>query len=306
MIKSVTATNYLGDSIKMELTRPELSGFIIENIDGLGPPPATVNITKSATDDGGRFNSAMVSERNVVLDLVFMDGLPETIEDIRHKSYKYFPIKKKVKLVIETDNRISETEGIVETNEPEIFSEREGCQISIRCADPFLYSSGARGQQITTFSGVNPMFEFPFSNESLTEPLLIMGEIENVKERVITYNGDAEIGITIVMHAIDKVENVTIYNTGTRESFFIDTSRIAEYTGSGIVAGDEITISTVKNNKGITLLRGGKTTNILNCVDMNADWFSLAKGDNIFVYTAEYGSDNLQFKIINRTVYEGA
>lgn len=49
----------------------------------------------------------------------------------------------------------------------------------------------------------------------------------------------------------------------------------------------------------------GKTTNILNCLDKNADWFQLAKGDNIFAYTAEYGSTNLQFKIENRIVYEG-
>lgn len=51
--------------------------------------------------------------------------------------------------------------------------------------------------------------------------------------------------------------------------------------------------------------RNGKTTNILNCLDKNADWFQLAKGDNIFAYTAEYGSTNLQFKIENRIVYEG-
>ena len=43
----------------------------------------------------------------------------------------------------------------------------------------------------------------------------------------------------------------------------------------------------------------------LNCLDKNADWFQLAKGDNIFAYTAEYGSTNLQFKIENRIVYEG-
>lgn len=55
----------------------------------------------------------------------------------------------------------------------------------------------------------------------------------------------------------------------------------------------------------LTLLRNGKTTNILNCLDKNADWFQLAKGDNIFAYTAEYGSTNLQFKIENRIVYEG-
>lgn len=32
MIKSVTVTNYLGDSVKLELMRPEKSGFIVKSI----------------------------------------------------------------------------------------------------------------------------------------------------------------------------------------------------------------------------------------------------------------------------------
>ena len=85
----------------------------------------------------------------------------------------------------------------------------------------------------------------------------------------------------------------------------IDTDKMKAFTGSGIVAGDEITICTVKGKKSITLLRNGKTTNILNCLDKAADWFQLAKGDNVFAYTAEEGSSNLQFKIENRIIYEG-
>lgn len=85
----------------------------------------------------------------------------------------------------------------------------------------------------------------------------------------------------------------------------IDTDKLEAYTGSGIVAGDDIVICTVKGNKSITLIRGGKSTNILNCLEKNADWFQLAKGDNIFAYTAQSGGSNLQFKIENRIVYEG-
>ena len=70
-------------------------------------------------------------------------------------------------------------------------------------------------------------------------------------------------------------------------------------------AGDEITICTVKKRKSITLLRAGKTTNILNCLDRNPDWFSLSKGDNVFAYTAESGGTNLQFKINHQVIYEG-
>lgn len=303
MIKSITVTNYLDDSLVLNLARPEESGFIVESVTGLGPGKANINMTEVATNDGGLFNSSRLPNRNIVISLKYM--WKDSIEDVRQLSYKYFPIKKKLKLLIETDNRLAEIEGYTESDEPNIFSKEEGSTISIVCPNPFFYSAGENGINTTIFYGVEPLFEFPFSNESLYECLLEMGEIQNQTEKTVVYSGDSEIGITITIHAIGEVKNITIYNTGTRENMRIDTDKLKTLTGSGIVAGDEIVICTVKGNKSITLLRNGKTTNILNCLDKASDWFQLAKGDNIFAYTAEEGSSNLQFKIENRIIYEG-
>lgn len=303
MIKSLTITNYLGESITIDLKEPEKSGFYIVSITGLGPAKANINTTEMSTNDGGIYNSARLNTRNIVLNIGFWDDRP--IENTRLESYKFFPIKKPVKILIETDNRIAETIGYVETNEPNIFSKNETAQISIICPDPYFYSAGEFGTLVTTFSGTESLFEFPFSNESLTEKLLEMGTVNNMTENTVWYDGDAETGVIIEMHAIGQVDNVTIYNTGTREMMQIDTVKLQELTGSTIVAGDNITINTRRGNKSITLTRDGQITNILNCLNKNADWFQLAKGDNVFAYTAEYGNANIQFKIISQTVYEG-
>jgi hypothetical protein len=53
------------------------------------------------------------------------------------------------------------------------------------------------------------------------------------------------------------------------------------------------------------LIREGVSYNILNCLDKNTDWFTLAKGDNIFAFTADSGVTNLQFRIENKVIYEG-
>lgn len=45
MIRAVTFTNYLGDSIRLDLARPEKSGFIIKSVTGLGPGKANINTT---------------------------------------------------------------------------------------------------------------------------------------------------------------------------------------------------------------------------------------------------------------------
>lgn len=303
MIKSVTVTNHLGESIKLELRFPEKSGFLIQGISGLGPSKADINSTELATADGSLYNSARVNTRNIVLSLKLLAN--PTIEITRQKSYKYFPIKKRIRLLIETDTRICEIYGYVESNEPIIFSSSETTQISIICPDPYFYSSGGDGKQITIFSGIESQFTFPFSNESLNTNLIVMGEIVTNQEQTVYYNGDAEIGVTIYIHALGDVTNLTIYNLFTRETMTIDTNRLATLTGFGIIASDDIIISTVKGRKYIQLFRDGVYTNILNCLDKDADWFQLSKGDNVFVYTADTGATLLQFRIENRTLYEG-
>lgn len=301
MIKAITVTNFRGESLKLELARPENSGFIVTEITGLGPGKATVNTVETSTNDGSMFNSARVPSRNIVISLRYM--WKATVEEVRQLSYKYFPIKKPLKLKIETDNRNLEIEGYVESNEPNIFSKEESADISIICAFPFFTAIG--DGQITIFSGVEPLFEFPFSNESLIDPLIVMGEIRNKTDNVIVYNGDVETGVLIKMHAVGSATNIAIYNTITREVIRLDTDKIASYTGSGIVYGDDIIISTVTGSKYCRLIRGGKTYNILNCLEKNPAWFQLSKGENVFVYVAETGSSNLQFRIENKIVYEG-
>ena len=302
MIEYIIVTNYLSDSLKLELARPEKSGFIVQSIDGLGPPKASINMTDNATMDGSSYNSGKAEKRNIVLKLLFEQYNGETIEDVRQKSYKYFPIKKPVTLTIKSDNRICETAGYVESNSPDIFSKKTGCQISIVCPDPYLYSDEVN---TTVFYGIEPNFEFPFENNSLADNLIEFGIITNKSENFIYYDGDSDIGITIVMHAIGNATNVTIHNTGTREKMRIDTTKLAALTGFGIINGDDIVITTNKGYKSIYLTREGVTTNILNCIDRDSNWFTLSKGDNLFAYVAETGASSLQFRILNRVIYEG-
>lgn len=308
MIKSIKVRNYLNKEITLELTRPELSGLIVKSVEGLGPAKANINVTDISTNDGGLFNSSRLDKRNIVINLGFLQSPTESIEDIRQKTYVYFPIKKQVYLTVTTDNHTLETVGYIESNEPDIFSQNEGCSISIICPDPFFYSEH---DNETTFSGVESAFKFPFANDStdeaVTEPVLEMGIIRNNTEQIIVYDGNSEIGMTIKIHAIGEATNITIANTLTGEKMVINTDKLKVLLGTetAIIAGDTINIRTVRGDKSITLLRDGVTTNILNCLDRGSKWFSLMKGDNIFSYNAETGAENLQFYIVNKVAYDG-
>lgn len=303
MIKSITVTNHLNESLKLELGFPERSGFLIQEISGLGPVKADINVSELSSVDGSIYNSARLPSRNIVFKLALLES--PTIEDTRQKSYKYFPVKKRVRLLIETTNRTAEIFGYVESNEPIIFSRQETTQISIVCPNPYFYSAGPKGKQITTFTGIEKAFSFPFSNESLSDKLLIMGNLLKNQIQTVLYEGDSEIGFNIEIHAVGTAEHVMIYNVNTLENMKIDTDKLIAMTGQPIINGDSIFISTIKGDKSIQLLREGVYYNIINCLDRDATWMFLRKGDNVFAFDAKEGSSNLYFRIINQVIYQG-
>jgi len=301
MIKSVLVTNHLGESIELELKAPEKSGFFIRGgIDGLNPSKANVNVSQMATGDGGIFNSSRVNSRNIVFDIGFLES--PTIEHARQRCYKYFPIKKAVTLKITASNRVCYITGYVESNEIDIFSKQQGAVISIICPDPYFYSSENR---LTFFSQDMPLFEFPFSNESLVTPLIELSEWVENTQATIPYTGDAAIGLTIYIHASGSVTNLRMGNSQTGELLTINDTKFAAIAGSGISADDDITISTVRGYKFAFLQRSGTLYNILNAIEKDSDWFQLDKGDNVISYAADTGVSNLRFVTVNRIAYEG-
>lgn len=299
MIKSVTVTNYLGESIEIELAFPEKSGFAITKIEGIASPKSDVNVTEVVTADGGLFNSSRMISRDIKIKMLYY-GVD--IESIRQKSYKYFPSKRPVRLLFKNENRTIYASGYVEENKTNIFDKKEGSEITIVCPDPYFY---ALKNTETVFSGVVPLFEFPFDNNSVSENLIEMGNIVTKQYETVYYKGEAEVGVTIVIHSLGTVGTLTIYNIDTRQSMQINKEKLEALTGKGIVKGDTITICTEKFNKSITLLRSGVKTNILNCLERGTDWFTLNKGDNIFAYVTDEGASNVQFKVTNKVVYEG-
>jgi len=300
MINKITVTNHLNESLTLELAFPEKSGFVVRGVTGLGPPKAMINTVELSTSDGSVFNSARANARNIVLYLSFM--FKPTIEHIRREAYRYFPIKQLIKLTIETDGRICEVYGRVESNEPNIFSSTEGTQISIVCPSAYLQSIS---DDSVILAKTVAAFTFPFSNESLNEQEIEFAMVEESTSKNIVYTGDSEIGIEAVITATGDCTNLLIYNSATRTTMTINTDELTILTGSAIISGDVINISTVKGNKHATLNRGGVDINIINTIDRNPGWLTIVKGDNVFAYTADTGETNVTVEIKYRTVYEG-
>lgn len=301
MIKSIKVTNPKGESLVLDLFHPEKSGLIVRSISGLGPPKANINSTDLATADVALYSSARASTRNIVFNLQFM--FAPTIEDSRQLTYKYFPLKKLIKIEVETDNRSLETSGYVESNQPDIFSKEETTQISILCLNPFFYDPNP---SVTQFATVTPTFEFPFSNESTNENLIEFGTINLDTRSIIDYIGDVDTGVLITIHALGSVSGyLTIYNVETQEKMVVDLAKIKTLIGKDYGSGDDIIISTVSGDKYVQVLHDGKYTNAIAAIEKLADWFQVSVGRNIFNFTVTKGIENLVMSFSYRNAYGG-
>ena len=302
MIQSIRVTNLKGESLMMELGSPEKSGLLVRSITGLGPPQASINTYDTATIDGARYVNSRAQIRNIILTLCPIWTSENSLEENRMKAYHFFPIKQEVKFEVITDHKQVYAIGYVESNDADIFSDSETLTISLICPDPYFYQSG--GEEEIVFNGIEPMFEFEFSNESLTENLLEMSRINTLKEKTIDYVGDAKIGFRIVLRFVGSVTgNILIYNPVTHETMSIDTSKIPRMV---IHNNDSIEISTVPGNKYVKFIRGSTETNILNSVDRTTiSWFTLQQGPNTIIYTADNGEDNILFSMFFKPAFQG-
>lgn len=296
-------TNPKGESLKLDLFDPWKSGLAVRDISGLGPPEANINSTDLATTDGSIFSSARIGTRNIVFDLIMM-GHP-TIEDSRLDTYRYFPLKKNVDIVIETDNRLLRASGYVESNEPDIFSSQESTQISILCTDPYLYSTVP---YVVDFSRVTSLFTFPFENDSLTEDKLYMGLINLQTRRDLVYKGDLDTGVVINIHFIGSIgasNKINLYNVDTLENISIDVAKVEKLIGRALEPGDDINISTVSKNRYVECVHNGIYTNCISAINKDASWFLISPGSNIFDIDVKEGVDNLRVIFTYYDAYGG-
>lgn len=327
MIHSMTVVNHLGDSLEMVLTNPEESGFAITSISGIGAMKATINTTSLATNDGAAYNSSRGEVRNIVINLKYLWN-PD-IEYSRQISYKYFPTKQLVRLIFNMDHRSAYIDGYVESNEPDIFSERETGQISIICPDPYFRDYDFSGNNSVEFSIVEPLFEFAYLDEDVfpdgtpeeekyifenntddpeqpNKKMIRMSSVINEYEKDIYYKGDANSGMILTISITDVgVRNIILYSYIDREIMRIDTDKIATASGEALKAGDEIIISTIHGSKSAYLLRSGIYTNILNAIDRDSDWLVLKPGHNTIGYSADAGIEYLRFTASYDVLYLG-
>lgn len=280
---TLTVENPKGDTLMLSQSE---ANFQIIKIDGLNPPPATINSSTIAGMDGSRYNSSKLQERNIVITL----KLNGDVEKNRLYLYRYFGTKQWCKLYYTNGTRNVHIEGYVETIECDLFSMSETMQISIICNNPYFKSMR---EMVDDISKIMDLFEFPFA---IDPPGIEFSSVDYSRVATVLNEGENVTGLIVEIKINEAVTSPIIRNIDTGEFFGI--------TGN-FVQGDEIIIDTNQGSKSVKLIRNGITTNIFAKIMKNSSWLQLRIGENFFAYEADIGAEFMYIIFKHYYLYEG-
>lgn len=293
MISEISSTTKSGERLTIELRDPYSSGIAIKEITGLGPVKADLSMDRYALIDGAFLKGVRVGTRNVVLTLI---PWGEDIQQLRRKLYKYFGVSETISLEVITDWVSAKSDFIVESVEPNIFSERQEIQVSLISLNPYWKASSSQIQKVVGFNDTVPSFEFPFFSQENHK--LLFGDMTNSTGKDIRYLGDATTGATITFTFNGTVGNLIISNTTYDETMSI--AKAGQF-----YAGEQLVVDTRSGKKSITHMAGGKVSYISGVLAPGSEWVQMHPGINTIALQYAGGSEDLSVSIEYETLYRG-
>lgn len=246
----------------------------IPMLTGTGPPSATINRAKVAIEDGTRYNSATVDERNLLLTVY----LQRDVARARRNLYRWLGSKQYIKVYYQEDDLNVYLEGYVEAPDVDPWQQNQSLHASIICPMPYWRDVS---ETYTDASIVSDLLEFEFYTDEEGVELSIE---DRTQSTIIQNNGTAETGAIFVLIATSRTINPTIYNMDTGEfmGFSVD-----------LQPGDQLEICTINGKKSITHTRAGVRSNYLNTITAGSTWLKIAPGSNEYSYTMDDGECRL-------------
>ena len=238
----------------------------LRSIDGLGPVKAELASTAFASGRGELFQGGSIGKRNIVLSLgLNPNWVDQTMTTLRHQLYAYLLPEAWTKLRFYSEDMPTvDIEGIVESFEPNIFSQDPEIQVSILCHKPDFIDIDATRYEGIVDDGTSEL-EFVYVGTVATGfELRIDGSAA-----VPIYTGNFTIG----NKAPEEPQNFEV------EGVFVDPTKYFK-------------LSSVRNAKRAQIVskEDGLATNLLSKVTSASVWPEIRPGTNLFsVAAAETG-----------------
>ena len=266
MLSKVEVTNSRGNVLSLFMQEND-GGYQVASIEGLEPVKATLVSSSYAGADGEFFQSAKLPARNIKFEIdLDPDFNPKTYTDLRRDLYPFFMPKSQITLRFYlTSGLYLDITGIVEEFSSPVFEEDPNVEISVMCYQPDFLDA-----RIVTVEGHS------------------VADGTNIE---IDYPGTVETGTVVTLHVNRSLSEFTIYTQDEGGNL-----RQLDFTGD-LLSGDELVISSLRGNKGITLTRDTVSSSFLYGRSSQSSWVELMEGANQFrvyalgdpiPYTLEY------------------
>ncbi len=253
MLTEVVVTNSQGNILVLELN-DDITGVLVESIEGLDPVKATLVSSSFSTLDGATFQSSRREPRNIKFRLgLEPDYTTDSVQSLRKQIYDFFMPKAKITMQFYdsagglNSNDIS---GVVESTETALFTSEPAVDISVMCFDPDFVS-----------------------NDST---VVASGTVADASYLTVNYPGTTESGFKFALALNRALSAFTIKHVAPD-----GTIRTMDFSYA-LLSGDVLTVNTIPGQKAVTLLRAGVTTSVLYSMARLSKWIDLQPGANYF------------------------
>lgn len=248
MIERIELVN-IGEEVLVLSLRDDGSGYSVEDVKGLDPVRANLITSDLATVDGVQDQASSLDPRNIILTIGMENTVENTVKELRHQLYGFFMPKSPITIrFVDDDDTIVQITGRIETFVAPLFAKEPTATITVLCFDPAFYSPASYTMPAYTTSGID--------------------------ETNIPYGGTLESGFKFKIELDRPVSELTIYQKDS--SGFIRSMEIVY----PFQTNDILDVSTVPNEKAITVTRDGIRNSILYSLASGHAWGALQQGGN--------------------------
>lgn len=265
--------------------------FFLVDQGGQTSANAEISAVTIGTLDGDIVTNVRTVPRTIVLTIRINPAV--NVEYAKREILKIFKIKQRGKIIWTQNERTVQIGGYIESIDMPRWNNSVTMQISMHCSQPYWEDVEATEQIIDDSIGLQYFTaEDDFSSDMLFFPDdgIPFSVYDDTRTRLFYNSGDVAVGMIIEILAIGNVTNPIIYDAD------------GDFFGVGygnkqvdLVAGDTITISTVRGN--LSVVKNG-TTNLFNYVVPRSTWLQLETGENALrIDSADDETDNMSFTV---------
>ncbi len=261
--------------------------YVIVDISGLNPPPASLFLGKSPNRKGAKKNGSTLDERNIVIQIKLLGD----VEYNRNALYSWVDTEQELKIYYQNGVKNVYCEGTVTDCDFSLFTESQIVSVAITCPNPYLKELSAIQTEI---SALLKQFTIPFAIDAGGVPF------STIRENNATniFNSGAETGVIITIKCNGTVENLSIFDANdTTRIFTIKTTLLENWI---VIIDTESSPKTVKLYK-----PDGTVENLMKRLAASPTWFTLKKGNNRFGYLADSGIADAEITFAYENKYLG-